>query len=339
MFLNGIEALHIEPTARCNAMCPMCARTNNSKILDNQGEITIDQFKSFFPPHIIASIKQIKFCGNYGDPAVATDLLEMHKYIWSINSDAKIIISTNGGIRGEDFWTQLGLLYSEHKSSVVHFHIDGLEDTNHIYRIGVRWDKVVSNATAFIKGGGNAQWFFIPFFHNEHQIEKAETLSKELGFSKFVIKISGRFNDFKKPFKGNGSTLYPPTDSRFNIQSMQVEGELICFAEERKEAYIDAWGRFFPCCWTGSTFFNTNNWPMHHDIKINSLHHRKIEDIISDPVIDTWISSLYNNKKSVCNKRCTGSMQHVIDVEGTQRPQKILWYYGEKNNGSNVNLK
>ena len=331
MFVSGVEAVHLEPTARCNAGCPMCARTGNELILGNQGEISYDEFIIYFPEDFVKGLKQFKFCGNYGDPAVANDLLKMHQYLYDINPDIRFIMSTNGGVRPTRYWKELGELYAKSPQSRMHFHIDGLEDTNHIYRVGVKWEKVIANAHAFISAGGKADWFFIPFFHNEHQVEEAEQIAYDMGFDEFVIKVSARFSDFRKPFSNGSVKIYPPTDNRFNIEGMQVEGPLICFAEKRKEIYVDAWGRLFPCCWTASRFNNTEGWVQHKDPTINSLRHRSIEEIHADPKIDEWINSLYCNKASVCNKRCTGSYQHVIDIKGQQRPQKELWYSGEQN--------
>lgn len=327
MLKNGIKAISIEITSRCNAACPMCSRTNNEAILNNQSEISYKDFKKFFPPEFIATLKQVKFCGNYGDPAIAKDLLIIHEYIIDVNPDIKFILSTNGGIRSKNFWHNLGEIYARSPKSHVQFHIDGLEDTNHIYRVGVKWNKIIENAKAFIAAGGNAEWFFIPFFHNEHQVEEAESLSKELGFKEFVLKVSARFKDFKKPFSNGAVKIYPPVADRFGIQNMQVKGDLKCVMEERSEVYIDSWGRLFPCCWTASKD-QYMKYGMDEHI---SLHKNSINDIINSVEVNAWLTGLYNNKSSICHLRCTGSRMHVLEVDGIKKPQKDMWYSGEKN--------
>ena len=329
MFINGINAVHFEPTARCNAKCPMCSRTGNSTILNNQGEISIKRFRKFFSPKHLKKIQKWKFCGNFGDPIIAKDLIEMHEEILIYNSDAEFILSTNGGIRSESFWKELGKIYNRsNEKSCVEFHIDGLEDTNHIYRIGVKWDKLIRNAKAYNSTNAKSSWFFIPFFHNEHQVEEAEKLSVQLGFNEFVVKISTRFPETTRGFYGNGAKLFPPIGKRFQTKHLQTEGKLVCFAEERKEIFVDAWGRFFPCCWTASRYTKIKSWSIHKNEKMISLDHRSIDDIISDPKIDEWIQSLYQDTTSVCNKRCTGKYQHVLDFGGEQRPQKDMWGVG-----------
>lgn len=320
MLINGIENIHFEPTARCNAGCPMCSRTNNPEILNNQGEITFDQFRKYFPQSFISKLKKFKFCGNYGDPAAAKDLLKFHEYIYSFNPNIEFILSTNGGLRNEKFWQQLAAYYQGTRSHV-QFHIDGLEDTNHIYRVGVRWDVIIRNVKAFTQAGGNGKWYWIPFFHNEHQIEEAEKLSPQLGLSEFIIKVSARFKDGSKPFEyDNGKRIYPPVADRFRFEKFQSEGKLQCVSELRKEIYVDAWGKLWPCCWTASAARRNPHW-----IIDNDLSNRSIEEILSDPVTDTWVNDLYSKSGSVCNQRCTGKYIHIIDRKGKQVPQKDYW--------------
>lgn len=333
--MNQIDSVHVEITSRCNAKCPMCSRTNNPIILNNQSEISYTNFIKFFPKEFIGQLKKIKFCGNYGDPAVAHDLIQIHEYVLEHNPTIMITLSTNGGVRNTDFWEKLGNIYARTPHSFVEWHIDGLEDTNHIYRIGVQWKKLMDNARAFIGTGANAKWFFIPFFHNEHQVESAEKMSKEMGFRDFVLKISARFKDFDRPFEyrdaeNNKKKIYPPTADRFDIQDMQHKGPLICLHKHRKEIYVDSWGRLFPCCWTASSFNKQNNWSISHDKYAISLHQRDIFEILNDTTFQGWLETMYKNDRSICHQRCTGSQVHVIEADGIKIPQKTLWHYKEE---------
>ena len=332
--MHKIVSVHIEITSRCNAKCPMCSRTNNPSILNNQSEISFEDFKKFFSPEFISQLVKIKFCGNYGDPAVATDIIKIHRYVLESNPDILITLSTNGGIRNTEFWQELGEIYKETPKSFVEFHIDGLEDTNHLYRIGVKWKKLMQNAQSFIATGANAKWFFIPFFHNEHQVEEAEKIAIGMGFSEFILKISARFKDFKKPFlykdkNDEKKSIYPPTADRFDIKHMQHQGPLLCLHKHRKEIYVDAWGRLFPCCWTASKFNKATNWKIHKDKYSISLHHKGIFEILNDPLFNEWLKTMYEDLGSICHQRCTGSQVHVIESNGIKVPQKTLWHYTE----------
>ena len=43
------------------------------------------------------------------------------------------------------------------------FSVDGLEETNHLYRQGVKWEHVERNMKAFINAGGRARWDYLIF--------------------------------------------------------------------------------------------------------------------------------------------------------------------------------
>jgi hypothetical protein len=102
---------------------------------------------------------------------------------------------TNGGMRNPEWWARLGAVFAKRSQLAMDcwriiFSIDGLEDTNHLYRRNVKWDNLMANAKAFIDAGGKAVWEFLIFEHNEHQIEAARSLSEELGFVVFIPKAA-----------------------------------------------------------------------------------------------------------------------------------------------------
>ena len=96
-------------------------------------------------------------------------------------------MNTNASGRNEEFWTELGKLFSISDSTLT-FSVDGLEDTNHIYRRGTHWPKIMNAMKWYIKAGGVARWEFLVFKHNQHQIEQARQLANELGSGTFMQK-------------------------------------------------------------------------------------------------------------------------------------------------------
>ena len=68
--------------------------------------------------------------------------------------------------------TKLGDIFRAN-SSFIEFHIDGLVDTNHLYRINIRFSKIMANARAFLDTGATGEWHFIPFKQNQHQLAEA----------------------------------------------------------------------------------------------------------------------------------------------------------------------
>jgi MoaA/NifB/PqqE/SkfB family radical SAM enzyme len=195
---NELKQIHVELTNACNAACPMCTRFHiNSPLIRPDliiEQITIDKFKQYFPPEVIKKLEIVLFCGVHGDPGMAKDLYEICEYIAETNPATAVRLNTNGGMRKPEFWSKIGALFAKQRQDhwrwEITWSIDGLEDTNHIYRRNVEWDKVISNAQAFIDAGGYATWDYLIFKHNEHQIDEAIALSKKMGFKEFYPKKS-----------------------------------------------------------------------------------------------------------------------------------------------------
>ena len=193
---DQLDQLHIELSNACNAACPMCTRFHVNSPLTRPDleidQITIEKFKQYFPPEVVNKCEVILFCGVHGDPGMAKDLYEICEYIDQVSPTTVIRMNTNGGMRKPEFWAKMGTLFSkklrDHWSWQITFSIDGLADTNHLYRRNVDWDKLVANAKAFIDAGGRAEWDYLIFKHNEHQIDEAKQLSKNMGFHAFVPK-------------------------------------------------------------------------------------------------------------------------------------------------------
>jgi hypothetical protein len=95
-------------------------------------------------------------------------------------------MNTNASGRDPTFWYELGKLIGQ--NGALTFSVDGLEDTNHIYRKGTHWDKILMAMKNYLRGGGLARWEFLVFKHNQHQIEEAKELAKTLGIQEFYEK-------------------------------------------------------------------------------------------------------------------------------------------------------
>jgi len=189
-----ITTVHLEVTERCNASCPQCARNLNGGEVNPQlhdAELSLDDVKSILKPEFIQQLKRLYMCGNYGDPISAKDTLEIFEYIRSNNAKMQLSFHTNASAKTPEWWSRLPAAMG--KSHYVVFSVDGLEDTNHLYRQGTVWKKIMENAAAFIQAGGRARWDYIVFGHNEHQVEEARALAEKMGFEKFNVKKSNRF--------------------------------------------------------------------------------------------------------------------------------------------------
>jgi MoaA/NifB/PqqE/SkfB family radical SAM enzyme len=269
-----VDMVHFEPTQLCQASCPMCDRNKNGGEVNQHlkdESMTLEGFKKSFSPEFLSQLKTFYFCGNHGDPIFAPDMLEQAEYVRECSPDIHMFVTTNGGARKPEWWERLAPVVD-----FVNFSVDGLQDTNHFYRQGVKWENVEENMSAFCDAGGYAKWTFLVFNYNEHQIEQARMYSKILGVKEFIVKKSGRYintanlqkkDQHQAVFRGQDSTrLSPPKNPKYRNKAIDEDydkivkkfGSMDNFIDvadikpkcmQKKEIYVSAEGLVFPCCW------------------------------------------------------------------------------------------
>lgn len=312
---KDIKNIHLEITTKCQARCPMCPRRINGGMLNPLFELTeidLDTFKEWFPVSFIQQLERINLCGNLGDPIIASDCLEILHYVKDVNPNIYLRMHTNGSARNIQWWQRLAKT-----NTSVTFGIDGLADTHKLYRIDTDFDKIIDNAGSFIRAGGVAEWAMLVFEHNEHQIEECRELSKTIGFNKFTLKHTSRFQDNKLHVLNNeGRTshiLYPTQKSKdmiFKIEeSLKVDKPYIsCKAQSGKEIYVSATGIISPCCWLDfSWILPRQDSRIEYMDRINmlpSLKTQSFEEIFNsnyfNSIADTW----NNTPLKECAKQC-----------------------------------
>jgi MoaA/NifB/PqqE/SkfB family radical SAM enzyme len=199
-------------------------------------------------------------------------------------------MNTNAGAKNETWWRDLATTFG--RMGAVIFSVDGLRDTNHIYRQGVVWNNVERNMKAFISAGGRARWDFLIFEHNQHQVEEAEALANEWGCEKFMKKKTGRFIDTKtkpkeshqaKDRKGKDSAELKKPDKKYLNKALSKQeviinkygsmdayydaAPVICKVKKDNSLYISAEGLALPCCWTAGRMYK---W-WHKDPKVEQI--------------------------------------------------------------------
>jgi MoaA/NifB/PqqE/SkfB family radical SAM enzyme len=268
---EDVREVHLELTTRCNAACPQCPR-NLSGGAVNPGlplvELGLEDVRRIFPTELVKRLRKLYACGNYGDPMVAKDTLAIFEHLRAENATMELGMFTNGSGRTASFWQALAKV-----TSYVRFSIDGLEDTNHLYRRGTEWSRIMASVEAFVGAGGRAEWDFIVFKHNEHQIDLARALAERLGFKRFFVKKTSRFFAggkvaAKQVRERDGAPAYvleEPDDPRMKnpavvrlaqvgFAAYQAQTEIACKAAAHRRIYVSAEGLVFPCCWTGALY-------------------------------------------------------------------------------------
>ena len=273
---DQIDEYQLEITSYCNAACPQCPRNdmgqgiNPLMPLTHLSRKTLDQT---FVPDLCQRLRQIFFCGSYGDPIMNPEFLDILRDFRRKNPTLWLYIHTNGGVHEPDYWREIADIFGGHGQ--IDFGIDGLDDTLHIYRRNVKFSKVIENASAFIQAGGRAQWNFIVFRHNEHQVDQARQMAKDLGFFEILIRKTGRFMNHETVTEMphwpvfDGTVIEPPSNPEYRNRSMMFlprlkeeysdlrnyfdTTEICCDALQGHKVVINAEGLVLPC-----NFFNHN---------------------------------------------------------------------------------
>jgi hypothetical protein len=216
--------------------------------------------------------KDFNYCGNFGDPIAHPKAMDIFKLVGS--NGIRQHINTNGSIQNTAWWAELGAI----KKLKVTFALDGLEDTHSIYRINTDFNKILANAKAYMDSGGRAVWMFIVFEHNQHQVEEAKAMATELGFNRFITKLSSREMKLAQKKKGmdidlttvtgavgkyrktktskvNKVIINAPTDPTYQstVKKMgRKEVPISCYAINDSKMYIGPDEYMVPCCGTAS---------------------------------------------------------------------------------------
>ncbi len=295
---DKIDEYQIEVTTYCNAACPQCPRNINGGKLNPHlklEHLPRDVIDKAFPSTLCNRLRQIFFCGSYGDPIMHPEFLDI-LYDFRLKSPKLWLYThTNGGAHDPEYWGEFAHILNGFGQ--VDFNIDGLADTNHLYRKNTNFDKIIENASAFINAGGRAVWNFIVFEHNQHQVEQARQLSKDLGFKDFTYRSTGRFLNHKtmdtfdewpvEDRQGKRVYVLKPTTSTFTNQSIDKlpklkeqypdmteyfqNVEICCDSLEHNRVAINAHGLVLPCNMLNhnlydARFYDTTIMPCSNDL-------------------------------------------------------------------------
>lgn len=197
-----VKQLDIAITNLCNARCPQCARTDVNGLKANDWlpltTWTFEDFESKFPKETLDDVEEYSFCGTWGDPMMCKDINKMVQYIID-NSKANILITTNGSIRNEDFYWNIGVRCGERLSIV--FDVDGInEDMHQKYRRGASLKKCLANMSMLSETKSIVLSQTILFKHNQDYIEEIKKLVKDNGSSNHIFYKSDRFENDENKF-------------------------------------------------------------------------------------------------------------------------------------------
>jgi MoaA/NifB/PqqE/SkfB family radical SAM enzyme len=204
------QKLNIDATHRCMLACAFCNRTilkwGMEQVKDHRriyGDLTVQdavRLGNIFTTQM--------FCGNISDPIYNPQFLEILEALGDTTTQC-IQIHTNGSHKTSEWWHKLVDICNNQKYfTEIIFGIDGIDQKTALHRVNQNFDESWY-AMKYCKENldpskSSVVWQFIPFKYNQHEIEKAKELAKDLKV-KFMILKSGRFGFENSP-------LDPPDD-------------------------------------------------------------------------------------------------------------------------------
>lgn len=263
-----IRVVTVEATSFCNLHCPQCPRFDQDGFLTRDlrpGHLDPDAFFRNMQFELMTGLERIRFEGDYGD-------IMMHPRAQELLSRAAehsaVEAITNGSMRSAGWWRELAHI----PNLVVTFSIDGLEDTNAVYRINSDWQRIMTNVRAFIGNGGTARWKFLVFRHNQHQVDTARQTAQQLGFCDFEVQHTARswFQGMSWPVRRDGEFLYDiypsdqvttvrPSPTVVAVQKTREQTPSIqCQLPRTGDLYVNFLGHVLPCCMTSGQTWRQN---------------------------------------------------------------------------------
>ncbi len=269
--ITTIETITIEATSYCNAGCPQCLRFNEkNEVIVPLRHLPLETIQKI-NKKTLPRLKEVNFEGDTGDVLNHPDALEIAQSFEDVD---ELMFFTNASVRNEKFFTELAQV----KNMTLVFSVDGLEDTNHLYRQNTDFKKIMANAEAYISAGGKAVWKYIAFEHNQHQLDEAMKLSHEMGFKnflpvhsdrswyhgdvwpvynrgvyKFDLKPSTRVLD-KEKLESDQTTLQNDLTEKQKILQLPIK----CPYHEENEIHMEVNGNIIPCCMLSQDWWNPN---------------------------------------------------------------------------------
>lgn len=249
------ETLHIEPTTRCTLACPACPRTTWHTLTNRpvaKSDLDVSALDKFLDCDAGRLIKHFSLCGDYGDSIYYPDLFKLIK---KFRDRVSFSITTNGSRQSIHFWKNLAGILNQNDTVV--FSIDGLEHTNHLYRVNSDWPSIMQGVDIMSQSPVKVHWKTIIFQFNYDRLAEIKSFATSKGATFHA----------EKTYRYGQQELIPPSNfvetnhlfqKEYN-ENLEIEIEPRC---EQEAAVVTADGYFFPCCYIRhpQTLYKSQLW-------------------------------------------------------------------------------
>lgn len=332
--ISDITTLDLAITSVCNARCMDCARW----WVDDEGtqyhNPRDDHMNQHWPwrdlcdhMSVLTAVRQVLICGNAGDPMSHANIADICEWITQQWPGVYIEIDTNGSLGTAQTYQRLSQLGTVH----FRFAVDGLADTNHIYRRRVPWHRVVNNIKLWHSLGGDATLKTIDFPWNEPDRDQIRAWADGMDWG---WRLEPRWNpdidqrimnqsddtpsEWQWPLEEGRDWQSAVSDQITRWRAMGQPMQAECKSRSGDWLYINHDHKVWPCCyWSNSEYVQWEVQKKHlqhlqrvADPTWNSLDHRSLTDIIQHPIMQgierLWHGTDIDNTSSICMAQCGG---------------------------------
>lgn len=285
---NGFPlSLNFEPTTSCNLRCPECPSglrsfTRPTGMLE----------KKFFQKTIDELKDKLVYLTFYfqGEPYLNPDFLDMVKYA----SEKNVYTFTSTNAHYLDDTNSRKTVESGLDKLIIS--IDGTtQQVYEQYRVGGKLDKVLEGTKNIIAWKKRLKsktpyivFQFLVVKPNEHQIEEAKRLTKELGADEIKFKTA-QINDFE-----NGSALIPDNIeySRYKKNAdgtWRIKNKLLNQCWRMWSGCVITWdGKVVPCCFDKDA-----------QHRLGDVRQTSFKEIWESPSYNSFRSSILRSRKEI----------------------------------------
>jgi radical SAM protein with 4Fe4S-binding SPASM domain len=277
----------IDPSNICQLQCPFCDGRLRPQVI-----MKLDKFKNIIDSLGKTCINLELY--NWGEPFLNKDIIEMINYA-SQKYSIYTRISSNLNIRNEKFYKALVLS----RLNSLTISLDGAsQETYEKYRVNGSFDKVIDNIQLIVKYKKHYRklepklvWQFLVFRHNEHEIEKAKQMAKELKVNEIIFQRPNipiehtnwdsnikKFSNFSRDkINEEGIELLPKNKCNWPFSSVAINANgsvSPCCAVAKEE---DDFGNIFASSF--SEIWNNNKFTLAREIVLQNKLNKGIQNI------------------------------------------------------------
>jgi len=344
---SGAFLLQVELSTVCNALCLGCVRIDQGDYSSLRSTIPKGKFLDInvvlgiFDTEAGRRLQRIEFCGNIDEPLAHPEFMTLLQKLYEKRPDLRVSIHTNGGLGKPELYGEMSQLLKRFaQGSNFRFSLDGLSDTNHIYRQNVKWEKAEANLRAAIAGGAPVIWQFLVFPWNEHQAEEARALAESWGCWEFWLRpdrsrasLHGLDEIRARQSRGRQSRSTSGTLSDLRDYARLVGQPIRCSFKEAGMLFLSWEGKVWPCCFISNILYETDikkralekHMTGRYPENFNNLYHRNFDEVLESPLfkrdlVSSWKNGGRDDKMAFrCVERCSMRKKRSSDNKPDDR--------------------